>query len=193
MKHYAIMSKEKHSYEELSEMLKTSDPKCNIRRVRDASEAYQIAKKLDSSVCFIDIERLSVASDYFEEEDVRMDPTESIDIRLAELKQYIVRHLDEPLRLPELANMMYVTPNYLATVFKRREGETVMSFIERERMMRAKEELETRNIRISQVAVNAGYANESYFSKIFRKHFQMTPRECRQRALELRVHRMRPR
>ncbi len=184
MKHYAIVSKEKRSYDEMSEMIKSSDPKSDIRRVRDASEAYQVAKRLDAPVCYIDVERLSVASDFFHYDETSMRPTEPIDTRLAELKLYIVRHLDEPLRLSELAEMMYVTPNYLATVFKRREGETLVAFIERQRMAVAKDELEMRTIRISQVALNAGYRSESYFSRIFRKHYGISPRECRKRARE---------
>ncbi len=182
MKHYAIASRERHAYDEMSHLLRSSDPECDIQRVKDASEAYQIARNLDVPVSFIECERLSVASDFFDYELLGTDPCDTLESRIYELKQYMIHHLDEQLKLPDLANRMYVTPNYLATRFKQLEGETIMEFLERQRMDAAKKELEMKTTRISQIALDVGYPNVSYFSKVFRKHFDVAPREYRRQA-----------
>ncbi len=108
--------------------------------------------------------------------------------RMEELMAYITAHRSDPLRLPDLAGRLFITPNYLAAVFKKYSGETVMEYAEEQRMICAKDELEHTHNRISKITVDCGYSSESYFSKVFKKHYHLTPRQWRNLCIQASIH-----
>ena len=56
---------------------------------------------------------------------------------------------------------------------------TLNRFIREVRMNKAKELLEPTNMKISQIAKEVGFSNNSYFCRSFREVFGDTPEACR--------------
>lgn len=100
------------------------------------------------------------------------------------IKEYIRSHIKDELRMDELAGMVYISQDYMSRIFKKMEGITITDFIIEERMFLAAELLKADKLPISRIAYECGYDNYSYFTKIFRKKFNVTPREFRQRYLD---------
>ena len=70
-----------------------------------------------------------------------------------------------------------VSTSYFSTIFKNATGETFVEALTRVRMEKAKNLLETTNMKSYEVALTVGYNDPHYFSSIFKKHMGMTPTE----------------
>lgn len=99
-----------------------------------------------------------------------------------QVKTYIRTHLKEELQLDIVAGEIHISQDYLSRIFKKMEGITVSDFIVNERMFLAGELLKRGSLSISRVAYECGYDNFSYFTKIFKKKYGVTPREYRQKC-----------
>ncbi len=101
---------------------------------------------------------------------------------VSRVKNYICHHYGETLNTEMLAGMVYLSPGYLSSVFKEETGVNLNRFIRDVRMKKAKELLETTDMKIVQVAKEVGFSNNSYFARSFREYFGCTPESCRKRA-----------
>ncbi len=93
---------------------------------------------------------------------------------------YIQLHLEEVLNLNQLADFFGKNPSVLSHTFHQETGQTLTSFIQETRIQEALRLLNTTNLSISEVAMNVGYHDFSYFSKIFTRIVGMSPREYKQ-------------
>lgn len=103
---------------------------------------------------------------------------ESQDI-IEKIEEYIWEHLGEELSRSSFTKIVYLNPDYLAYVFKKSKGISLMKYINNCRMEKAKELLLTTNMNIYNVALQVGYSTSSYFTKQFRNYFGMGPSEYR--------------
>jgi Response regulator containing CheY-like receiver domain and AraC-type DNA-binding domain len=94
--------------------------------------------------------------------------------------QFIKLHLSEDLSREEIANHVYLNPDYLTRIFKKETGMSISEFLFQERVNMAQELLAKTDMPISAVATHIGYANFSNFSRMFRKHTNLNPNEYRQ-------------
>ena len=105
----------------------------------------------------------------------RTDPEEV----LSYIRMYIRLHLAEPLDLTKVAHEIGLTSTYLCHLFKKHHGISMQKFIERNRIEKAAYLLETENATIGEISVRVGFRSNSYFSKIFREYYGMTPHKYR--------------
>ncbi|WP_186328752.1 response regulator [Bacillus sp. X1(2014)] len=100
------------------------------------------------------------------------------------VKQYIRNHLGEQrLTREEIANYVYLNPDYLTRLFKKQTGVSISEYLQQQRIEYAKELLAGTNLPVSEVALSVGYSNFSYFSTIFKKATEFNPMEYRKIAL----------
>lgn len=97
---------------------------------------------------------------------------------VAKIKNYIREHIDEVNR-SQIAEYFYLSPSYLSKRFRRETGESLIEYIQKERINLAKELLLYSEYSISDIAVQTGYPNFSHFSKQFRKCVGCTPKKFR--------------
>lgn len=95
------------------------------------------------------------------------------------VKQYVHNHIGEALTREQLADIFYLNADYLAKVFKKNTGYTLVQYIIIEKIKEAELLLSTSETSIADISVAVGYDNFSYFSKLFRKMTGLTPREYR--------------
>ena len=93
--------------------------------------------------------------------------------------EYIDHHYKEDLSRTTLADMVYLSADHLARVFKKETGETLVKYITDKRIHAAKELLSDTKTPISQVASEVGYDNYSYFTKIFKEKTGYSPGDYR--------------
>lgn len=85
----------------------------------------------------------------------------------------------EPLSLAELARETGRHPVYLASAFRRAYGETVGDCIRRLRIEHAARALAQSDVPLAEVALAAGFANQSHFTRAFKRATGTTPAEYR--------------
>lgn len=107
-----------------------------------------------------------------------MKPSGSKDA-VRQVEDYIHNHISEPLKVEELAGMVYLSVTHLGRLFKKKHNLTLIDYIAAERINLARELLADQELTISAVAAACGFNNYSYFTKTFKKIAGKTPREYR--------------
>ena len=87
---------------------------------------------------------------------------------------------DTELSLAKVADEIFITPVYLSKLFKQETGVNFLDFIHKVRIDKAKNYLLDSNIKVYEVSLLVGYANEKHFSKKFKKYVGKSPSEYRQ-------------
>jgi two-component system response regulator YesN len=99
---------------------------------------------------------------------------------ISSIKEIITRrYKDENLTVNQIADTLHYTSAYICVVFKQHTGITVNDYINLYRIEKAKELLKDIKLKLTDVAIMVGYSSDNYFSKVFKKHEQITPSEYR--------------
>lgn len=102
---------------------------------------------------------------------------------LEEAKSYIEQHfVDEDISLNSAAASVNLSPNHFSSIFSQEMGQTFIEYLTSVRMERAKELLRTTSMKSSEIAYAVGYKDAHYFSYLFKKTQECTPKEFRQKA-----------
>ncbi len=97
-----------------------------------------------------------------------------------QVKTYIRENLDRELSRNEIAEKVFLNPEYLSRLFRKETGQSLIEFITSERIEAAIGYLVKTNMPVSIIASKVGHSNFSHFSKIFKKVTGLTPNEYRQ-------------
>ncbi|GIQ70615.1 AraC family transcriptional regulator [Xylanibacillus composti] len=92
-------------------------------------------------------------------------------------------YTDPGLSLAQLAKRMEITPNYLSALFTSQTGRTFSQHLSQIRMHHARRLLRETNMKIYEIAERSGYTDYTYFSRVFRKTFSVSPNQYRTSAL----------
>ncbi|KAB8134168.1 response regulator [Gracilibacillus oryzae] len=98
-------------------------------------------------------------------------------------KEWIRNHLNENITIPKIASQVYMNPTYFCEYFKTQSGETVLDYVTRVRIEKAKEILLTSDCKINEVSVKVGYSDTKYFSKLFKKFYGEVPSKYKNRMM----------
>jgi AraC family transcriptional regulator len=79
----------------------------------------------------------------------------------------------------DVAQRLDLHPVYLAREFRRWSGQSVCEFVNRLRVCRALEHLQRSEIPLAEIALRAGFADQSQFTKTFRRYHGTTPGSVR--------------
>lgn len=101
--------------------------------------------------------------------------------RLVEqMKRHIQQHYSSRITKEQLGDVIRRTPNYAATLFKDVTGQTISQYMHDERMKRAVYMLTESQLTVAEIAEFLGYAEVSYFYRIFKKKMGIPPAEMMQ-------------
>lgn len=104
---------------------------------------------------------------------------------ISDVKEYIAHNFEQNLSLAALAGRFFINPFYLSQLFKEKAGETYLNYVMRVRINKAKELLETTDLKIAEVCEAVGYTDAKYFSKLFEKLAGCKPSEYKSRVSRL--------
>lgn len=98
---------------------------------------------------------------------------------LAEAVKEIINanYFDSGLYLPEISSRLNMSAKHIARVFKTVTDMTVTEYINEIRLKKAVEWLENSKLSIHEIISKIGIDNESYFYKLFKMKYGVTPRE----------------
>lgn len=100
--------------------------------------------------------------------------------KIERAKRYIHEHYQEQITLEEVAQMIQLSSNYFSALFKESCGETFIDYVTTIRMNKAKELLVDQNISLKEICFLVGYKDPNYFSRVFKKQFQVSPKQYKQ-------------
>ena len=97
-----------------------------------------------------------------------------------QIVSYFEEHYDEKISLDQIAGNMYLSPYYVARIFKSETGDTPIHHLINIRLEKARELLESGEaMSIQKVAASVGYDDAYYFSKLFKKRYGVPPSKVR--------------
>lgn len=174
IKNYFNVSYELSFYEEHS-LTKGSSSKavayvgvvCNGRRYWGVG--------IDNDIIKASIEALTVAVNKIEE---IQNAQFAKDKRMVEIMNYIQSNYLS-VTLEGLSDKFYLSKTYLSKYIKEKSGMTFGELVKNVRLKKAKTLLKTSSMTVESIALSVGYQNVEHFNRLFKKAFNMTPVQFR--------------
>ena len=101
------------------------------------------------------------------------------DERISNALKYISENEGEFLTVDVLACYACMSKDHFIRLFRQEVGDTPAQFIINSKMTKAKLMLASESLSIKDIAYNLGYYDISYFTRLFKKHTNFTPRQYR--------------
>lgn len=95
---------------------------------------------------------------------------------------YISENYMNTITIDELSANVNLSKHYFMRFFKKYMGTTCIEYINDYRLNIATNMLATTNAQITDIATSVGITNLSYFNRVFKKKYNMTPKEYRKSA-----------
>jgi AraC-like DNA-binding protein len=99
--------------------------------------------------------------------------------RIKKMLHYIHEHYSEELNTEKIAKSIIVSPSECLRCFHNTIGTTPIQYVKQYRVQKAVELLKTSNRTISDIGIQCGFQEMSYFAKTFREFHGVTPSEFR--------------
>jgi YesN/AraC family two-component response regulator len=97
---------------------------------------------------------------------------------------FIEAHYNELLTVERISKEVYLSPSRLSHIVKDELGITLRECVSKVRIDKAKNLLREKETPISQIALEVGYPDQSYFTKVFKKVEKCTPKTFREKAFQ---------
>lgn len=88
-------------------------------------------------------------------------------------------YTNDELSLNQVANHVFLSPTYFSAIFSQKTGQTFIQYLTDLRMSKAKELLKCTDMKTAEIAYAVGYKDPHYFSYIFKKTQNATPKQYR--------------
>lgn len=96
------------------------------------------------------------------------------------IHQIIAANYEDPgLKVNDMANRLCYTSAYLCMIYKKVTGMTINDALNLYRIEKSRQLLADDSLKMAEIAARAGYSNENYFSKVFKKYEGVSPKEYR--------------
>lgn len=130
---------------------------------------FYASQVLAMTLAYIALQTESARGDHFTSNDY-----------ITQTIQYIYAHLSEPITAAQLTAQVGVSESYLNRIFRQTVGTSINRFVTDIRTQQASHYLQDTALSVQQIAQRVGYADQYYFSRVFKKRFGVAPRTYRQ-------------
>ncbi|MDC3418405.1 response regulator [Aquibacillus salsiterrae] len=98
---------------------------------------------------------------------------------LLQAKDYMDKYFYQSISLEEVAEQIGISSYYLSKLFKDTFHVTFIDYLTSTRLEKAKELLLDQQLPLKEIALNIGYKDPNYFSRVFKKEIGISPSEYR--------------
>ncbi len=102
-----------------------------------------------------------------------------------EIKDYIRSNYSRKITMADISKIVHFSPDYITKIFKEKTGMTIREYIVKKRMEAARSLVVSTDKSISDVASFVGYNNASYFIRMYKKYYNVTPSSLRKRKKDI--------
>lgn len=176
IKHYFDISYELAFYEEHS-LTKGSSSKAVAYVGVICNKKKYWGVGIDADIIKASVEALVVAVNKIEE--VKESET-CKDERLLEITNYIYANYKD-VTLDDLSEKFFLSKPYLSKYIKEKSSLTFGDILKKVRMKKARAMLKSSNATVESIAESVGYQNVEHFNRVFKKMYNMTPVQFRNR------------
>ncbi len=114
--------------------------------------------------------------------DGRTGDIKSSDERIIKTCEYLDANHSRKISLDELSKHVYVSPQYLSSIFKEAMGMTIREYIQKDRFFHALNLIDCTEKPLVEICSGAGFSSYRYMERCFAEMFGCTPDEYRKRS-----------
>jgi AraC family transcriptional regulator of arabinose operon len=96
------------------------------------------------------------------------------------MKNYLDKNLKTEVSLEDLSQLIYKSKSQLIRIFKDKYGQTPYNYFINQKINAAKKLLQNTNMSVKQIAWELNFADEHYFSNLFKKNTNVRPKYYKQ-------------
>ncbi len=135
----------------------------------DCAERVHACSTIDEAIeAFLDYLRVMVQA---------RAQTKVVSREVAEAMDFIRLRYERDISLLQVAQHVEMSPNYLSSLFKKELRTSFVGYLNRVRIDKAGELLKSTHLKLYAIAERVGFADESYFSRIFKRIKGVRPGE----------------
>jgi AraC family transcriptional regulator len=97
--------------------------------------------------------------------------------KLNQVKEYIHSHLNQDIKLIELAEIVQMSPYHFSRLFKQSLGTTPHQYVLQCRIEQAKYLLQHSELSIADIAFSVGFCDQSHLTRCFKRMLGITPKQ----------------
>lgn len=101
------------------------------------------------------------------------------DSLVRETCHYVMEHVEENIKLDDIANDIHISKDYIGKLFKQKTGYSFINYVTRVKMEHAKQLIVTGEYKNYEISEKLGYSNTDYFCRLFKGYTGRTPIEFR--------------
>ena len=144
-----------------------------IDEIKLKNYKYEVACKSMLSLFILNILRTTPSVSILQNE------KKNLNLECAKIKNYLDAHYSENITLETLSTLSYMNKFSLIHTFTKQIGMSPISYLIEKRINEAKSLLETTNYSIKDIGSIVGFSNSSYFSQMFKKQTNLSPKQYR--------------
>ncbi|KAB7670774.1 helix-turn-helix domain-containing protein [Bacillus sp. B1-b2] len=111
--------------------------------------------------------------------ETKQDSNQQTGIYLKKVMEYLHENYDYEIKMDHLSAITHLHPNYLHRIFKESTGCTIIDYLTKIRIEKAKMLITQTDIPITKISSFVGMNSSQYFSKVFKKYTGTTPTALR--------------
>ena len=112
-------------------------------------------------------------------EDPKTLPTSKSVEKMKILIKYMEVHYNEPITIEQMAELLHYSPSHFMKFFRNVMGTSFISYLNDYRLTIAARSLNLSTDSVLDIACHCGFDNLSYFNRLFKRKYQMTPSQFR--------------
>lgn len=98
---------------------------------------------------------------------------------ITNIRNYIEESLYGDISVRQIAYVFNYNEKYIGKSFKKHTGKTIKEYLNAKRLKKTEELLKSTNLTITEISARTGFNNITYFNRLFKKQFGMSPTEYR--------------
>ena len=124
------------------------------------------------------VDLIGLAGKYILENENKLLFLESVNEKKKTLaaRQYIEQNYKKKLTIDKIANSVFLSPSHFSHMFKQEVGSSPINYLNRFRIDKAKEILESSKTSITKIAYSVGFQSLPHFNRIFKNMVKISPR-----------------
>lgn len=98
---------------------------------------------------------------------------------VSRIRDYIEANIETELTREQLGKALFMNPDYVARIFREKQGQSLNDYIRNRRIARAKKLLRETDMPLSDICARIGYSYNTYFFNTFKKATGVSPNDYR--------------
>ncbi|MBQ4160789.1 MAG: helix-turn-helix transcriptional regulator [Clostridia bacterium] len=108
--------------------------------------------------------------------------TDTNNVHIAQILKTIDTQILNKVTLHTISKDLCLSKEHVSSLFRKEMGKTLTAYINERKMLLARDYILSGEMSLSEISAHLGFDNYNYFSRLFKKQFEMTPMAFKQKC-----------